>query len=119
AAAPDATVMYYGLRYGHTNVREQETNELSKLRGRLLAHFGSFDTSIPKGQVDRFRGELEALGKSIEIDWYPANNGFADQTLDGYDRAAAAAAWGRTVEFLHANLASSPVLAGGAFHAER
>jgi carboxymethylenebutenolidase len=119
AAAPDATVMYYGLRYGHANAREQETIELSRLRGQLLAHFGSFDTSIPKAQIDQFRDELDALRKPIEIDWYPANNGFADQTLDGYDQAAAAAAWRRTVEFLHANLASSPVLTGGALHVER
>jgi carboxymethylenebutenolidase len=119
AAAADATVMYYGLRYGHANLRERETLELSRLKGQLLAHFGKFDTSIPKQQVDLFRDELIALGKSIEIEWYPANNGFADLTLDGYDRAAAIAAWKRTVEFLRTSLASSPVLSDGALHVER
>ena len=89
------------------------------MKGPLLVHFGSFDTSIPIEQIDQFREELSALRKSIEIDWYPANNGFADMTLDGYDRAAATAAWKRSVEFLRMSLASSPALTDGALHVER
>jgi carboxymethylenebutenolidase len=114
AAAPEATVLYYGLKYGHPGVRERETRELSQLKGPLLAHFGSFDTSIRLEQIDQSREELNAVRKSIEVDWYPANNGFADMTLDGYDRAAATAAWKRSIEFLRTSLASSPALADGA-----
>jgi carboxymethylenebutenolidase len=109
AAAPDATVIYYGLRYRTPAAGEIETVELARLKGPLLAHFGKFDSSIPTEQVDRFRGEMSAAGKTFEIDWYPANHGFADLTKDAYDRSAAAAAWVRTVEFLRTTLASSPI----------
>jgi carboxymethylenebutenolidase len=119
AAAPEATVIYYGLKYGNPEHREKETGELRRLTGSLLAHFGEFDTSIPKDQVDRFQGELIAAGSSPQIHWHAADHGFANTALDGYDQAAAAAAWLRTVEFLRANLASPPGYLYGARHVER
>ena len=119
AAVPDATVIYYGLRYGTPAANEMETVELARLKGPLLAHFGSLDSSTPAEQVDRFGGELSTAGNTFEIDWYSANHGFADLTKDAYDRSAAAAAWVRTVEFLRATLASPPILVNGAFHVER
>jgi len=119
AAPTDATVLFYGLRSGASTAPEMETAELARLKGPLLAHFGAFDSSIPREQVDRFQRDLNAAGRSIEIDWHSADHGFANPTLDGYDQGAAAAAWRRTVEFLHTSLASSPALADGATHAER
>jgi carboxymethylenebutenolidase len=108
AAASDATVIYYGLRYGAPAANETEVLELARLKGPLLAHFGAFDSSIPEEQVGRFRRELNAAKRTFEIDWYPANHGFADPTVDAYDRRAAALAWSRTVEFLRATLTSPP-----------
>jgi carboxymethylenebutenolidase len=108
AAGPDATVIYYGLRYGAPAADATEIVDLGRLKGPLLAHFGKFDSSIPEEQVGRFRSELSAAGRIFEIDWYPANHGFADPTMDAYDRSAAAMAWMRTVEFLRTTLASPP-----------
>lgn len=106
AAASGATVIYYGLRYGAAAA--SETLELARLKGPLLAHFGKFDSSISATQVGRFRSALSEAGRTFEIDWYPANHGFADPTMDAYDRSAAVLAWMRTVAFLHAALASPP-----------
>jgi carboxymethylenebutenolidase len=118
AAAPDATVIYYGLRCSAPAANKMETVELARLKGPLPAHFGKFDSSIPAEQVNRFRGEMSAAGKTFEIDWYLANHGFANPTVDAYDRSAAAVAWARTVEFLHTTL-TSQTLVDRPLHVER
>jgi carboxymethylenebutenolidase len=107
ARAVDATVLYYGLRYGDGDARGEEAAALARLSGPVLGLFGERDESIPRDQVERFREALTAARKSVEIDWYPAGHGFANMTLDGYDAAAAAASWRRAAAFLRTNLASS------------
>jgi carboxymethylenebutenolidase len=106
ARAVDATVLYYGLRYGDHDAAGAETAALARLRGPLLGLFGEGDQSIPRDRVERFREALTAARKSIEIDWYPAGHGFANMTLDAYDADSAAAAWRRAAAFLRTNLAS-------------
>ena len=106
ATPTDATVIYYGLKYGNAGAGEKETRELGRLKGPLLAHFGELDTSIPADRIDRFWGELKAAGTPAEIDLYPANHGFGNPWSDCYDRAAAVAAWKRTLDFLRSSLRS-------------
>jgi carboxymethylenebutenolidase len=118
AGAADATVLFYGLQYGGSAATGGKTAELARLKGPLLAHFGELDSSIGREQIDQFERDLKALGKSAEIDWYSADHGFANPTLDGYDHKAASMAWRRTIEFLHASLASSPIVTEAA-HVER
>lgn len=119
ATPTDATVIYYGLKYGTAGAAEKEVLALSRLKGPLLAHFGEFDTSIPMDQIDRFWDELKAAQRAAEIDLYPANHGFGNPWAYGYDRNAAAAAWKRTLDFLHNSLRSSGALVDGYLHAKR
>jgi len=72
----------------------------------LLAFFGESDPSIPPAHVARLRTALSQFAKDFDIVTYPgATHGFMDERSDGYDAAAAADAWQRTLAFLEERLA--------------
>ncbi|HEX4569538.1 MAG TPA: dienelactone hydrolase family protein [Dongiaceae bacterium] len=96
-AAVDATIIYYG------NVNFPAA-ELAKLKGPLLGQFAEKDGWINHPMVDPFAANLKKLGKKHEIHWYDADHAFANPTRQHYDKADAALAWSRTLEFLKANL---------------
>jgi carboxymethylenebutenolidase len=97
AAGADATIIYYGS----VDTPEQE---LAKLKGPVLGHFAEKDGWINHPMVDPFVRRLEKLGKMHEIHWYDADHAFANPTGQHYDKKDAAISWGRTLEFLKANL---------------
>jgi carboxymethylenebutenolidase len=97
ATPVDATVIYYG-NVGAT------AEELAKLKGPVLGQFAEKDGWINHPMVDPFAANLKKLGKKHEIHWYDADHAFANPTGQHYDKADAALAWSRTLEFLKANL---------------
>ncbi|MEZ5536837.1 MAG: dienelactone hydrolase family protein [Thiolinea sp.] len=101
ATPVDATVIYYGRV-------TPPADELKKLNGPVLGHFGKLDKSINEEMVSGFEKEMEAAGKSdtLTVHWYDADHAFANPTGARYDEANAALAWERTTEFLKEQLGS-------------
>ena len=93
----DAIVMYYG----ETVPRER----LEQLGAPLLGMFAQKDQSIPVASVERFKSELQALGKEADITVYPGvGHDFANPASAAYDQAAAERSWDQTLSFLEAEL---------------
>jgi carboxymethylenebutenolidase len=93
----DAIVMYYG----EIVPRER----LEQLGAPLLGVFAQKDQSIPVASVERFKGQLQELGKQADITVYPAvGHDFANPASAAYDQAAADRAWDATVSFLDTEL---------------
>jgi len=93
----DASVLYYG-------VTDASAADFARIRGPLLAHFAERDALLAAGTVKRFEVKVKEAGLSTEIHWYAAEHSFANPELPGYDQAAAALAWERTVKFLQTDL---------------
>jgi carboxymethylenebutenolidase len=99
ATPVDATVIYYG------NVRKT-VDEVKRLSGPVLGHFGTEDKNINKEMVGVFEKSLADAGKAAKatIYWYTADHAFANPTGGRYDAEDAKLAWERTLGFLKANL---------------
>lgn len=99
ATPVDATVIYYGRV-------TTPAEELKKLNGPVLGHFGKLDNSINEEMVAGFEKEMEAAGKADEltVHWYDADHAFANPTGSRYDEADAALSWERTTAFLKKHL---------------
>ena len=99
ATPVDATVVYYG------NVA-RKADDLGKLEGPVLGHFGTLDQNIDKEMVSGFEAEMEKAGKtaSLTVHWYEANHAFANPTGARYDAEDAKLDWDRTLAFFGANL---------------
>ncbi len=93
----DATVIYYG-RVTRT------ADDLKKLKGPVLGHFGTQDAFINKEMVDGFEAEMKKAGKPFENHWYDANHAFANPTSARYDEPDAELSWERTNAFLKEHL---------------
>lgn len=95
----DATVIYYG------NVK-RTVEQLKKLQGPVLGHFGTQDQNINKAMVDGFVENMEKAGKAdqLTVHWYDANHAFANPSGDRFDAQASRLAWQRTAVFLDENL---------------
>jgi carboxymethylenebutenolidase len=90
----DATVIYYGRV-------DKSPEELKKLKGPVLGHFGGKDTYINPPMVDGFEAAMKQDGKPAEIYRYAdANHAFANPTGQSYEKEDARVAWDRTVAFL-------------------
>jgi carboxymethylenebutenolidase len=96
-----ATVTYYGRQPLYFLV-----DEYKLINAKMMFHYASRDTKINEGIVP-FGIDLRDAGRSFEVYSYPTvKHGFDDDTdSDAYDRAAAAIAWGRTIEFFKKQLA--------------
>lgn len=99
ATPVDATVIYYGRV-------EKSVDDLKKLAGPVMGHFGKLDKSINEEMVKGFEKNMEAAGKTeaLTVYWYDADHAFANPTGARYDEANAKLAWERTTDFLNMNL---------------
>lgn len=93
----DATVVYYGRV-------TPPAEELKKLSGPVLGHFGTEDAFINEAMVGAFEAEMTKAGKTFENHWYVANHAFANPSSARYDEEDAALAWSRTLTFFKNHL---------------
>lgn len=98
-ASPDllAAVPYYG--------GQPPAEDVPKIEGRLMAHYGGLDERINAG-IPAFEAALKAAGTDYQIFIYEgANHAFNNDTSEArYNADAAALAWQRTVDFLRETL---------------
>lgn len=93
----EGTVVYYGRV-------ALPPEELSRLSGPVLGHFGSQDTIITAGMVQTFEQNMQSAGKAYQVHWYDAGHAFANPTGNNFDREDAQLAWQRTTAFLKERL---------------
>jgi carboxymethylenebutenolidase len=99
--AVDACVAFYGL------VPWPDAQpDYSKLSGAVLVHVAGNDEYFSPEAAAALERQLHDLDKQAEFHVYDgAEHAFFNDTRpEVYDASAAAAAWGRTIEFLHARL---------------
>lgn len=95
-----AVVAFYGVG----NVPDDFTAITAPVQG----HYGEQDAFYPVEQAQAQETKMkEETQNSVEFFYYPAGHAFHNDTdkLGTYDAEQAKLAWGRTVEFLRANLA--------------
>lgn len=99
AAPVDATVIYYGRV-------TRPADELAKLAGPVMGHFGTLDRGISKEMVTGFENEMATAGKSdsLTVHWYEADHAFANPTGSRYDQDDASLALERTLAFYKKHL---------------
>jgi carboxymethylenebutenolidase len=89
----DATVVYYGRV-------DLPAEQLARLKGPVLGHFGRRDTFVTPKVVDAFETAMKQVGKPYQVYWYDAGHAFANPSGNTWDSDAAQLAWKRTLEFL-------------------
>ena len=98
-ASPDllAAVPYYGS--------QPRAQDVAKITGRIMAHYGGLDTRI-NGGIPAFEEALKAAGTDYQIFVYEGvNHAFNNDTSAArYDKEAADLAWSRTIAFLKETL---------------
>jgi carboxymethylenebutenolidase len=94
-----ACVIFYGA---HPKVKP----DLANLSAAVLGLYAERDSSVPPSAVRELEAKLKSLGKDVEMHIYPGTDHafFNDTRPEVYNRAAAADAWKRTIEFLRKNL---------------
>lgn len=99
-----ADVVNYGV-YDYSTLAADPA-AMKKINAPILGLFGAQDRGIPEADVKKFGGEMDKLGKKIDVTIYPdAGHAFQNpNNKDGYRSADAADAWEKTVNFLAANL---------------
>jgi carboxymethylenebutenolidase len=91
-----AAVPFYGM--------QPPVEDVAKIKAPLLIHYAEHDDRINAG-IPAFQAALDAAKVKYQIFKYPGTqHGFNNDTTPRYDKAAAAAAWQRTVEFFKKNL---------------
>ena len=93
----DAGVVYYG--------RQPKAEDVPRIKAPLLLHYAGLDTRINAG-IPAFEAALKQARKRYTLHVYPnVNHAFNNDTSEArYDAAAAALAWGCTLEFLRRQL---------------
>jgi carboxymethylenebutenolidase len=99
AAPVDATVVYYGKC-------DLPAEQLAKLRGPVLGHFGTQDPRMNHEMVGKFEAAMKQDGRTETVYWYDAPHAFANPTGANYHKAETQLAWRRTLDFLKTNLKS-------------
>ena len=95
-----AVVPFYGVGAG-----VPETYE--KVTAPVQGHYGEQDQMYPVDQAHAQEAQLRTESSAeVEFFYYPAGHAFAndDDHMGTYDADAAALAWQRTLDFLHAQL---------------
>jgi carboxymethylenebutenolidase len=78
--------------------------DVAKIKSPLLIHYAEHDERINAG-IPAFEAALKANHVRYEMFIYPGTqHGFNNDTTPRYDKAAAALAWQRTMEFFKRNL---------------
>ena len=91
-----AAVPFYGLQPAAADV--------PKIKAALLIHYAELDTRVNAGWP-AFEAAMLAAGTDYQCFIYAGtNHGFHNDSTPRYDAAAAALAWGRTVEFFKSKL---------------
>ncbi len=94
----DATVLYYAPATA-------DEERLRPVNSPILALFAARDISIKAESVAAFETALQRLRKDYEIRIYDdVRQGFANESADNFDAAAAEDAWNRTLDFLQRHL---------------
>jgi carboxymethylenebutenolidase len=90
--------------------------DAGKIRVPLLGHFGLKDSVFPPTLIDGLEELLRAARVDFEFHRYEARHAFANEEADskhldylGYDPAAAALAWQRTMTFLASRIGSGGI----------
>jgi carboxymethylenebutenolidase len=91
------------INYGHLAT---DSAQLKKINAPILGLFGAQDRGITPDDVNKFKAQLDQLGKKNEITIYPdAGHAFENpNNKDGYRPKDAEDAWSKTLNFLAANL---------------
>ena len=76
----------------------------SAIRVPFQGHFASRDDWCTPAAVDKFEAALSKAGKSAEIYRYEADHAFVNEQRSVHDRACAALAWGRMLDFFERHL---------------
>jgi len=91
-----AAVAFYG--------NQPPAEEVARIKAPLLIHYAEKDDRINAG-IPAFEAALKANHVSYQMFTYPGTqHGFNNDTTPRYDKAAAALAWQRTMDFLKKNL---------------
>jgi carboxymethylenebutenolidase len=78
--------------------------EVSKIKAPLLIHYAENDERINAG-IPAFQAALDAAKVKYQIFKYPGTqHGFNNDTTPRFDKAAAALAWKRTIDFFNKHL---------------
>jgi carboxymethylenebutenolidase len=94
----EAIVPYYGLA-------PADKFDYSKIKAPVLAHFASKDEWARADLARDLMEQLHSRGQSMELHVYEAGHAFSHEARkDVYVPEAAAAAWSRTIAFLHKHL---------------
>ena len=94
--ALSAAVPFYG--------NQPAAEDVARIKAPLLIHYAEKDDRINAG-IPAFESALKANHVSYEIFTYPGTqHGFNNDTTPRYDKAAAALAWQRTMDFFKKNL---------------
>lgn len=94
-----AVVPFYGTQPAAADV--------AKIKAPLLIHYADNDDRVNTGWP-AYETALKASNVAYTMYRYPGTqHGFNNDTTPRYDRAAAALAWQRTIEFLNQNLRAS------------
>jgi carboxymethylenebutenolidase len=96
-----AVTFYYVMPHGKP--------DFSAIHGPVLGHFGTADEFIPIEDANKLEAELKDAGVETTFHYYEgAGHAFVNDTnrLGTHDPELAQLAWGRTIDFLRAALAS-------------
>jgi carboxymethylenebutenolidase len=100
----DAAVVWYGYP-------PLDYVDASRIKAPLMGHWATEDVPFPIANVNELEKKLRAANVNFDFYRYPAKHAFANETADSknlpilkYDAAAAALAWGRTMDFLAKHL---------------
>jgi carboxymethylenebutenolidase len=97
ATPVDATVVYYGTV-------DRAPEDLAKLQGPVLGHFGNLDRIVKKDSVKKFVDNMNKAGKALDLNFYEANHAFANPGSNWFDNSCAMLADERTRTFLAKHL---------------
>jgi len=94
----EAVVPYYGLA-------PTDKFDYSKVKAPIMAHFASQDEWAKADAARAVMEQMHARGQKMELHVYEAGHAFSHEARrDVYVPEAAALAWKRSMEFLHAHL---------------
>ena len=87
-----SVVVYYGT----------QDIDFTDLRAPVLGHFAEVDDFVSVDELAFFEAQLRLVGKEVDIVRHGGtSHWFAEEDRDAHVEEAAAAAWNRTLEFLH------------------
>jgi len=93
-----AVVPFYG-------VPPAEKVDYAKVTAPILAHFAKRDEWASVSKAEAIKKQLEALGKSMQLEVYDSDHAFVNDTRpEVYDEKNAKLAWERSVAFLKKHL---------------